>query len=390
MTRLPTSVGLFAGIGGIEEGLRRAGWITELLCELDPVARAVLETQFPEAKHRADICDLRGLPSVDLIAAGFPCQDLSQAGQTDGIHGRQSSLVKQVFRLVESARKPPKWILLENVPFMLRLDQGRAMRYVARRLGMLGYTWAYRVVDTRAFGLPQRRKRVLILASRTEDPRGVLLSTDQGQPPQTRDKGRSYGFYWTEGNTGLGWAKEAIPALKTGSRISIPSPPAVWVPDERFIGIPDIRDAERLQGFPINWTKPAVRKKIDRLERHRWRLVGNAVSVPVATWIGRRILKPAVYKNAEKDDQVSWDSSWGIAGWGRKGERYSVRVSDWPVDWLYQALSEFLSFDLSPLSVRATTGFLERARASTLNVRKLFLADLAYHARQMNRKTVGI
>ena len=372
---MPTSAGFFAGIGGIEEGLRRAGWATELLCEIDPVARAVLKTKFPEARIRTDIREIRRLPSVDLIAAGFPCQNLSQAGQTDGIHGNESSLIKHVFRLLESTKRPPKWVLLENVPFMLMLDEGRAMRYITRRFGTLGYTWAYRIVDTMAFGIPQRRRRVLILASKTEDPKNVLLANDDVERRLGRGRGRSYGFYWTEGNTGIGWAKNAIPALKTGSRISIPSPPAIWVPRKRFIGVPDIRDAERLQGFPANWTK-------GQNQRHRWRLVGNSVSVPVATWVGRSILRPGCYDD-EREIRVSWGAPWRLAGWGRKGERYTVEVSDWPVEFKLRLLDEFLRFDLNPLSYRATKGFLDRARASTLNIDDEFLADLAHHVKQM-------
>jgi len=327
---------------------------------------------------RTDVREIKRLPSVDLFAAGFPCQNLSQAGQTDGIHGNESSLIKHVFRLLESTKRPPKWVLLENVPFMLMLDGGRAMRYIARRFGMLGYTWAYRIVDTRAFGIPQRRRRVLILASKTEDPKNVLLATDGSEPLHGRGRGRSYGFYWTEGNTGIGWAKNAIPALKTGSRISIPSPPAIWVRRNRFIGVPDIRDAERLQGFPENWTKGQDQ------ERQRWRLVGNSVSVPVATWVGRSILRPGCYDD-EREIKVGWSAPWGSAGWGRKGERYIVEISEWPVDRKQSLLDEFLRFDLNPLSYRATKGFFDRARASALKVDKEFLSDLAYHVKQMER-----
>jgi DNA (cytosine-5)-methyltransferase 1 len=169
-----TSVGLFAGIAGIEEGLRRAGWQTELLCEIDPVARTVLRQQFPRVKISKDIRELIRLPRVDLVTAGFPCQDLSQAGTTRGIDGRKSGLVREVFRLLARRERAPKWVLLENVPFMLQLDGGRAMRVITTGLEELGYMWAYRTVDARAFGVPQRRKRVLILASKTEDPRDVL------------------------------------------------------------------------------------------------------------------------------------------------------------------------------------------------------------------------
>lgn len=76
--------GLFAGIGGIELGLSRAGWSSELLCEVDPAAQRVLGSHFPDVPLAPDIRSLRSLPPVELVTAGFPCQDLSQAGLTAG------------------------------------------------------------------------------------------------------------------------------------------------------------------------------------------------------------------------------------------------------------------------------------------------------------------
>ena len=172
--------GLFAGIGGIELGLRRAGHHSSLLCEIDPGANAVLRERFPDAVLADDVREIKSIGKVDLLAAGFPCQDLSQAGRTAGIDGRNSGLVGHVFRLLYAAPKGPRWLLLENVAFMLQLDRGRGMRLLVDELESRGFHWAYRVVDTQAFGLPQRRQRVILLASRTEDPREVLFVDDVG------------------------------------------------------------------------------------------------------------------------------------------------------------------------------------------------------------------
>src|ERR1700726_410048 len=73
--------GLFAGIGGIEVGLRQAGHSTRLVCEIDKAATAVLKNRLPDAFHHADIRDLEIAQDVDLVTAGFPCQDLSISGQ---------------------------------------------------------------------------------------------------------------------------------------------------------------------------------------------------------------------------------------------------------------------------------------------------------------------
>src|SRR4051794_433448 len=86
-------VGLFAGIGGIEIGLSDAGHRTRLLCEIDEAARVVLAQHAGSKPMRKDVRRMRSLPPCDLLAGGFPCQDLSQAGRTAGIEGANSGLV---------------------------------------------------------------------------------------------------------------------------------------------------------------------------------------------------------------------------------------------------------------------------------------------------------
>jgi DNA (cytosine-5)-methyltransferase 1 len=358
--------GLFAGIGGIEVGLHRAGFSTELLCELDEPARAVLAARFEGFDARrlsetADITNLKRLPTgIDMIAGGFPCQDLSQAGATRGMAGDQSSLVSHVFRLLE--QRQVEWVLLENVPFMLQLGRGAAMRYLVGELERLGYRWAYRVLDTRAFGIPQRRQRVFLVASLSADPAELLFRDDVGAPAEVGFAGRACGFYWTEGTRGLGWAVDAIPTLKGGSGLGIPSPPAIWFPDGR-IGTPVIDDAERLQGFEADWTGPATRVARPTA---RWKLVGNAVTVDCAEWVGQQIKgEPGIRPEAVA--KLPGDKSWPKAGFGGPNcERLQVDVSEWPVRKLAPSLDEFLKSSIKPLSLKATSGFYDRLTASSL------------------------
>ncbi|MBN8605242.1 MAG: DNA (cytosine-5-)-methyltransferase, partial [Planctomycetes bacterium] len=271
--KVETVASLFSGIGGIELGLEKAGLGTVFQCEICDIASRVLKQHFPTTKFQSDVKLVKSLPRVDLLVAGFPCQDLSQAGRATGISGKNSSLVSYVFSLIQSSRSKPKWIMLENVPFMLKLERGRAMSMLVQKTEELGYRWAYRVVDLRAFGLPHRRRRVIFLASRVESPENVLLSDNVKPLNFELPMEGAHGFYWTEGNTGLGWTFDGIPALKAGSTIGIPSPPGIWFPGKKHIVTPDIRDAERLQGFPADWTRLA--NDIGR-KASRWKLVGNA------------------------------------------------------------------------------------------------------------------
>jgi DNA (cytosine-5)-methyltransferase 1 len=371
--------GLFAGIGGLEEGFRQAGHESAMLCEVDPIARRVLGRHFPDATVSEDINKLTSLPQCDVLTAGFPCQDLSQVGRRQGITGLNSGLIGKVFELLARQASLPKWIVLENVPFMLVLDRGNAIRAVTRGLEALGYAWAYRTVDAQAFGLPQRRRRVILLASRDSDPRPVLLGQDSGAP-EPRGRGRhACGFYWTEGNTGLGWAIDSVPPLKGGSALHIPSSPAIWFPQRRLIATPAIEDAERLQGFKAGWTD--LSDEEPRSAGKRWRMIGNAVSVPMAKWIAKRLTAETKAFKAAEIVELPMDRGWPAAGWGMNGIRAQSDVSDWPVQRKQKHLASFLEHKISPLSKKATSGFLSRLVDSSLRYEKSFARDLAHHAK---------
>lgn len=375
-------VGLFAGIGGLEQGFREAGHNSLMLCEADPVASTVLRQQFPEVKLTTDVRNLRTLPTCDVITAGFPCQDLSQVGKRRGISGPDSGLIGPVLALLRKRRNRPSWLVLENVPFMLKLHRGRAIAAIVGALESAGWAWAYRIVDTLSFGLPQRRRRVILLASPSLDPRPALLAEDAGEPELVTRKDHACGFYWTEGNTGLGWANNAIPPLKGGSALHIPSPPAIWFPRRRAMSIPDIRDAERLQGFDANWTLAAADQGIGN--RKRWRLIGNAVSVPVSAWLAGRLNTQSVY-DSHFDDELRDDEAWPDAAWGINGTRASADSSQWPRRCPTENLATFLRYQPDSLTAKATAGFLSRLERSTLRYNPTFAEDLHYHLKHAKR-----
>jgi DNA (cytosine-5)-methyltransferase 1 len=375
---------LFAGIGGLELGLEGAGISTSLTSEIWEPAQAVLASHF-EVPNKPDVRALRALPrDVSILTAGFPCQDLSQAGMTAGIRGERSGLVGHVFRLLDRRRIPI--VILENVSFMLQLDRGAAMHSLASAFEERGYRWAYRTINSLAF-LPQRRERVFFVASACDlNPDEVLFSDDVSVPEVTTDIGtHAHGFYWTEGTRGLGWAPNAIPTLKKGSTVGIPSPPAIMLPNGRII-TPDIRDAERLQGFPEDWTKPAERTGRKSL---RWSLVGNAVSVPVATWLGRRLAEPGFYFG---NLDIPWPStaSWPRAARYDGKHRSAVRIGPFPLWRKRQPLHRFLRYPGSLLSEKATAGFLSRAEASSLRFVPGFLDNVRAHLHRMRTPDLAV
>jgi DNA (cytosine-5)-methyltransferase 1 len=376
--------GLFAGIGGIELGLQRSGGQAELLCEYWEPAQAVLGARFPEVPLVGDVRELRSLPVVDVVSAGFPCTDLSQAGRMKGITGEASGLVGEVFRLLRGGRRTPT-LFLENVRNMLVLDGGQAMRFLVDELEELGYRWAYRLVDSRFTGVPQRRQRVILLASKDLDPRTVLFADNADEPGEEHFAQSPFGFYWTEGLRGLGWARDAVPTLKGGSTIGIPSPPAIWNPSaalgERIV-VPSVEEAEMLQGFERGWTEPA--DAISSRKGTRWKLTGNAVTVGVSDWVGQRLTHPGEPIDGGRTVE---SGRWPLAAYGQHGKVWSVEASLWPTCAPYQHLADLVDLDdAQALSAKAAAGFLSRAERSSLRFVDGFLDDVAEHANHMTEE----
>jgi DNA (cytosine-5)-methyltransferase 1 len=367
-------VSLFSGIGGFETAFGNLGWETVLMCENDPLAASVLRARYPQVPIAHDVKELKSLPDCDILVAGWPCQDLSQAGRTAGITGSRSGLVGEVFRLIDAAPVKPKTILLENVAFALTLQKGAAIEFVVRALEERGYRWSYRILDTQFFGLPQRRRRVFICASLDADPKAILLPVE---PIRTRDMagpGTHVGFYWTEGNSGIGWTDDAVPPLKGGSSISIPSPPAIWNTCEGTFSTPSIEDAERLQGFSPGWTDCGLEEPLSH--RGRWRLVGNAVSVPVALWLGHRIAKAVSGIARITDGSEAKGTPNAATGGPRSKTEYIWGAFEGPGESRFISLSEFGFSPTQPLSQRAALGFLGRYRKSKLKRNERLLKHL--------------
>lgn len=360
--------GLYSGVGGLELGFDRAGHSTILLCESEVLATQVLRQRWPDVPLHPDVVTLNELPrQTEVVTAGFPCQNLSMAGDKTGLAGSKSAVISNLFRLLD--QRPVPWVVIENVYFLLHLAHGAAISSILQRLEQQGYCWAYRVVDSRGFGLAQRRRRVFIVASQVGDPRNVLLADDvQNIEWPKPNLSVPVGFYWTEGRSGNGLTSDAIPPLKAGSTLGIPSPPAVLLPNGRVV-TPTIEAAELFQGFPVRWTSIP---RDHQSRRYRWRLVGNAVSVPVAEWIGSRLSRPGKY-DCSFDTELKSQMPWPNAAWNMGSGRMYSTVSEYPLRRRRGRISAFATEKWPDLSKRALRGFTMRARQSSLNYPAGFL-----------------
>ena len=227
MAKKLTLGSLFDGSGGFPLGAFFSGITPVWASEIEPFPIRVTTKRFPEMKHLGDITKIDGskIEPVDIITFGSPCTDLSVAGKRAGLDGEQSSLFYEAIRVITEMRsatdgKYPKYIVWENVPGAFFSNQGADFRAVlesiiqikektakvpeARKTGwpyadlFLGKGWsvAYRTFDAKYFGVPQRRRRIFLVADFGSECAGEILFESEGLSRDFKT-----GHFQTEGTT---------------------------------------------------------------------------------------------------------------------------------------------------------------------------------------------
>lgn len=157
-------VSLFSGIGGFEEGLKKAEIPSEIVfaSEIDRFAQKSYIANFNNEHLYGDIksIDEKDIPEHDLLLAGFPCQSFSIAGQRKGFDDIRGTLFFDVARIL--SEKKPKYILLENVKNLISHDGSNTIRKILETLNEIGYTVDFTVINSCEAGVPQNRDRTYI------------------------------------------------------------------------------------------------------------------------------------------------------------------------------------------------------------------------------------
>lgn len=169
-------IDLFAGIGGIRCGLEQAARENgyEPVCvftsEIKPYALKVLHDNHPTEVITGDITkvETKNIPDFDVLCAGFPCQAFSSAGKRQGFADTRGTMFFEVERILRD--KQPQGFILENVEGLVNHDGGKTLEVITGRLKDLGYKYDYRVLNSKYFGVPQERKRIYIVGSKSGVP----------------------------------------------------------------------------------------------------------------------------------------------------------------------------------------------------------------------------
>lgn len=317
----------FSGIAGFELGIEKA--CPEAVCvgysEIDKYADAIYKYHFKEVKNYGDITKINEyeLQDFDLLVGGFPCQAFSIAGKRRGFEDTRGTLFFDLARILQAKR--PRLFIFENVKGLLSHDGGSTFRTIITTLDELGYDVQWQVVNSKNFGVPQNRERIIFVGNLRKTPRPEVFPIGLGEAE-------------TSGRVEQTVGKYAVPVLtperehkrQNGRRFKEPEDPSFMLTAQDRQGVMctatayreikaypwsptitasnykhpiavlddiDIRkltpvECERLQGFPDDFTKYGVMngEVVEMSDSRRYKALGNAVTTNVIEAVMRRIV----------------------------------------------------------------------------------------------------
>jgi len=350
---------LFSGSGAMSLAAEHAGLDVVCHCEIDKFPRAVLQYRFPKIPLHDDVktltkekfYELTGRETVDIVAGGSPCQDLSVAGKQRGLDGARSGLFFEQMRVARELNA--RYIIWENVPGALSSNGGADFAaiiseftgwsrnaYSDYKFGNAGvfkgrtesdYSVCYRILDTRFFGIPQRRRRIYLVASLGTKCRPEILferNGVRGNFAKSCAQGQDVAAFAESGAIYCDKTAKTLPAH--GQRLNADENFVVYenhMQDSRIKEVgcaptlsakagtgggnlpivlhatqdpicSDIRrltpkECERLQGMPDDWTKIPYRGKPAEKcpDSPRYKAMGNGVTKHVAQWVFEGVLE---------------------------------------------------------------------------------------------------
>ena len=277
-----TFIDLFAGIGGFHLALKNLGGECVLACEIDKHARETYTKNHEFLPHLA--CDYElfpddirlvqstDVPAANILCAGFPCQPFSQAGFKNGFDDTRGTLFFEISRFINWSA--PSAFFLENVPHLLKHDNGRTFDIIKDKIYDLGYRFYYKIIRASDFGLPQRRPRLIMVGFKNDYKRSFTF------PEPVPLKLTMSDILGGECPKKIGYT------LRVGGRGSKINDRRNWdsyLVDGKIKRLTPAH-ALKMQGFPADFKLPVS-------ETQAMKQLGNSVAVPVIQAVGKQILE---------------------------------------------------------------------------------------------------
>ena len=318
MTQTPITVGsMFAGIGGIDLGFVDAGFTIKWANEIDRKSCETYSENFDHKMICGDVTNLKSVPKVDIITAGFPCQPFSIAGKKMGFEDNRGVLFWEISRIIKAVR--PKAFLLENVKNLKTHDGGRTYNMILDTLeNELGYRVFSEILNAKNFGVPQNRERLVIVGFRKNTkidhfefpnsknnnvklknimekkvPINFFISKKRyigmkRHKKRHEDKGHGFGYRILNKN-GIagtivlgGMGKERNLVVDKASFRKLKNTPGIESKTEDAVRYLTPREYARLQGFSDNYKIPVA-------NIWGYRQFANSVPVPMIKSVAREI-----------------------------------------------------------------------------------------------------
>ena len=311
----PKFIDIFAGIGGFRLAFEQAGYKCVYSCEIDSACQEVYLNNFGE-KPQKDITqiDIEEIPDFDVLTAGFPCQPFSICGKRQGFEDTRGTLFFHICEIIEV--KQPSVVLLENVKYLVHHDNGRTLDTILYALEYLGYLVDYKILNSKDFGLPQNRERIIIFATKhrkfdfskiktnnyLEKLENYLCKNENFEYLQDKEytliehpKKQPSGLIFTGyRNNKTTWRKGVRPNTQHLSRVhhqpnriysvegvhpTIPSQETsgrffIYIPQEDKVRKLTIKECYRIMGFPDTF-------KVHNSIAECYKQIGNSVPIPL-------------------------------------------------------------------------------------------------------------
>lgn len=244
--------------------------------EIDPYAIKVYEKRFGGIKNYGDITKIneKELPDFDCLVGGFPCQAFSIAGKRAGFEDTRGTLFFDLARILRA--KQPRLFVFENVKGLLSHDSGRTFKTIIQTIDELGYDCQWQVLNSKNFGVPQNRERIIIVGHLRGTPRPeVFPIRENAQVFAERQRKISPTItsrYYKQGQSDPYIVDESKPRIRKLTPL----------------------ECERLQAFPDDWTKYGENEQGVRVpisDTQRYKMAGNAVTTNVIQAVFEKIFK---------------------------------------------------------------------------------------------------